>query len=80
MATTIHLPPPLLERIDQCAQRQRLSRNRFIRQSLEKTTQEQMDWSPAFLAELDHFTPLDGDNELLEIIQRHRSSKSAPVL
>ncbi len=80
MPTTVHLPPILLERVDQCARSLKLSRNRFIRQALERTTQEQMDWSPVFLTELDNFTPLAGEDKLLNIIQRHRRSKSAPKL
>ncbi len=80
MATTVHLPPALLERVDQCARSLALSRNRFIRQALEKTTREQLDWSSDFLAHLDSFTPLDGENQLLELIRRHRRSKSAPKL
>jgi predicted DNA-binding protein len=78
MATTIHLPPDLLERVDLCARRGKLSRNRYIRQALERTTQEQIDWSADFLAQLDSFTPLKGGEELLEIIRCHRRSKSPP--
>lgn len=80
MPTTVHIPRPLLEKVDALAKALELSRNRFIIESLERAVTEETAWSADFLAELDRFEPLDGENELLETIRKHRRSKGAPTL
>ena len=52
MATTIHVPPELLARIDRRAKELGVSRNRFIVRALEKLIDEETRWSQRFLETL----------------------------
>jgi hypothetical protein len=55
MATSIHLPPPLLEAIDRKARALKMSRNRLILRALEReltSGSDGSDWSPGFFEQL----------------------------
>jgi predicted transcriptional regulator len=49
MATTVHLPPELMERVDRRARELGMSRNLYIRRALERAIDEEASWSPDFL-------------------------------
>ncbi len=49
MATTVHLPPDLLQSVDRQAAGSGLSRNRYIIRALEKTLEEETGWSRRLL-------------------------------
>ena len=81
MATSIHIPPPLLAAVDRKARALRISRNRLIVHALEHEVAERT-WSPSFFAKLRDITPQiarDVD-ALAAAIRAHRRSKPAPVL
>jgi len=80
MATTVHIPKPVLERVDERAKALNLSRNRFIIVALEKALAEQGAWSPEFLESIKKLPELEPLDDLLEIIRTHRKSKSPPQL
>jgi hypothetical protein len=79
MATTIHIPDPLLAKVDRRAKTLKLSRNRFIVAALEKALAEEPPWSPAFLDALRDFTPLDDEPDLDALIKDNRRSRKQPL-
>ena len=52
MATTVHIPKPLLAAADRRAQALQISRNRLIVQALERDLVTASQWSPQFLERL----------------------------
>lgn len=48
MPVSIHLPPPLLERVDARARRLGLTRSSYISQTLERDLSAEGGWSPGF--------------------------------
>ncbi len=83
MATTIHIPQPLLELVDANAKALRLSRNRFIVRALEQAIADREGWSESFISVLD--TPLEARDagavdEMLAAVRKKRSSKGPPSL
>lgn len=82
MATTVHLPKPLLEAVDRRAKALRISRNRLIVRALERELSSEEGWSPGFferLAEPSHGV-VEAVDEVLEQITRSRRSKRPPKL
>lgn len=78
MATSVHLPKPLLDAVDRKARSLRISRNQLIVRALEREIRAGADWSPGFferLSEVDANTARDVD-ELLAAIRAARRSKS----
>jgi metal-responsive CopG/Arc/MetJ family transcriptional regulator len=78
MATSVHLPKPLLDAVDRKARSLRISRNQLIVRALEREIRAGADWSPGFferLSEVDANTARDVD-ELLAVIRAARRSKS----
>ena len=80
MPTSIHLPKQLLRAVDRRARQLGLSRNRFIRQALERDVARETEWSPGFL---EKFTPLAPEDaravdDMLEAILTSRRSKRPP--
>jgi len=53
MATSVHIPKPLLEAVDRRARALKISRNRLILQALERELNQGADWSPGFFASLE---------------------------
>lgn len=84
MATTVHLPPDLLKRVDQRASELGISRNRYIKRALEKTIQGETSWSQPFLEALS-VAAEDPDSheavdDMMKAIASRRSRKRPPVL
>jgi predicted transcriptional regulator len=77
MATSIHIPKPLLEAVDRKARALKISRNRLILRALERELKPGSDWSPGFFEELgaaDSETVAAVD-ELLASVRQARTSK-----
>jgi predicted transcriptional regulator len=77
MATSIHLPKPLLEAVDRKARSLRLSRNQLIVRALEREIRTGGDWSAGFferLADVEPEMAADVD-DLLAAIRGARVSK-----
>ena len=84
MPTTVHLPPTLLESVDDRARELGLSRNRYIIRALERSLENETRWSPRFVETL---TAAREDEEgrrevesMVADIARHRTRKSPPAL
>ena len=78
MATTVHIPPEILCKVDARAKALNLSRNRFIVETLEKALSDNSTWSPEFLEFLHSMTPIDSGREFLKGIASNRRSKKVP--
>ena len=77
MATSVHLPKPLLLAVDRRARALKISRNRLIVRALERELKEASEWSPGFLEQLGESDPeveLTVD-ELSSAIRKGRRSK-----
>jgi hypothetical protein len=81
MPTSVHLPQKLLEAVDKRARALRISRNQLVVRALEREVSGG-EWSPGFFEALSEATPeLRADvDELMQQVQRRRSSKGAPKL
>ena len=77
--TTIHIPEPLLNEVDERAKTLKLSRNRFIVDALRKALAEEPPWSPGFLDALRAFTPLDSEHDVAAIVRENRRSRKNPL-
>ena len=78
MATTVHIPPEILGKVDARAKALNLSRSRFIVETLEKALSNNSTWSPEFLEFLQSMTPIDSGREFLKGIVSNRRSKKVP--
>ena len=82
MATSVHLPKPLLEAVDRRARALKISRNRLIVKALERELSATSEWPAGFfeqLLEIDDATR-DAADEMLAHTRKNRSSKKAPKL
>ena len=82
MATTVHIPKPLLAAVDRRARLLKMSRNRFVVRTLEKELEHHADWTPGFF---DFFRQRGPRNEatlvrMLTDIRKRRRSKGPPEL
>jgi hypothetical protein len=82
MATSIHIPKPLLEAVDRKARTLKMSRNRLILRALEKELMPGSDWPPGFFEQL---SAIDSEtataiDELLDSVLRARTSKPVGLL
>lgn len=76
MATSVHLPKPLLEAVDRRARVLKISRNRLIVQALERELAGTSEWSEGFfelLAQTDAETTHAVDEMLQEVRARRKS-------
>ena len=84
MATTVHLPPDLLKRVDQRASELGISRNRYIKRALETAIQKETTWSKPFLEALSKAAEDTDSHEavddMMKAIASRRSRKCPPVL
>jgi predicted transcriptional regulator len=80
MATTVHIPDELLEKLDERAQAMKMTRNRYIVEALRKALRDESAWSPVFLESLDRLEPIEGVDELEKAIVSSRTRKRAPRL
>jgi ribbon-helix-helix CopG family protein len=82
MATSVHIPKPLLEAVDRRARALHVSRNRLIIRALEREMKQGADWSPGFferLGPVDEATSKEVD-DMLAAIRAARRSKPLPRL
>jgi metal-responsive CopG/Arc/MetJ family transcriptional regulator len=77
MATSIHIPKPLLEAVDRKARALKISRNRLIVRALERELTAGADWSPGFFEQLGAVAPETAAavDELLTSVRQARASK-----
>jgi len=77
MATSIHIPKPLLEAVDRKARALKMSRNRLIVRALERELTQGSDWSPGFFENLNAIDPSTtaAVDELLTSVRQARTSK-----
>jgi predicted transcriptional regulator len=79
--TTIHIPDPLLERVDTRAKTLGISRNRLILEALEEKVGARDEWAPELvqmLAEPMSAAAGKALEESLGVVRRRRSSRKAP--
>jgi len=81
MPTSIHIPKPLLDLIDDRSRSLRISRNRLIVRALEREIQS-MEWSPGFFDRLGAVDPETAAavDDLLTAVRARRSSKRPRLL
>jgi hypothetical protein len=83
VATTVHIPKPLLDEVDRRARAEKISRNRFIINALEKAVAAaERGWTPGFFEKMLDIDPADAAaiDEMMRDIRRSRSSKGPPPL
>jgi hypothetical protein len=78
MATSVHIPKPLLEAVDRKARALKMSRNRLIVRALERELTSGSDWSPGFFEQL---TESDSEivaavDDMLASVRQARTSKA----
>jgi metal-responsive CopG/Arc/MetJ family transcriptional regulator len=79
--TTIHIPGPLLERVDTRAKTLGISRNRLIVQALEEKVGSRDAWSPELVQMLTAPVSSATGEELedsLSVVRSRRSSRKGP--
>jgi hypothetical protein len=79
--TTIHIPDPLLERVDTRAKTLGISRNRLIIEALEEKVGARDHWAPEVVQMLGRPILAAAGKELegsLAVVRRRRSSRRAP--
>ena len=83
MATTVHLPRELLERVDKRAMTMKLSRNQFVRRALDRLLAHETEWSDQFLRALQEAAADEngrrGIDDIMHAVAR-RSRKGPPKL
>jgi len=77
MATSVHIPKPLLEAVDRKARALKMSRNRLIVRALERELSPGAGWSPGFFEQLAAVDPetVTAVDELLTSVRQARTSK-----
>jgi hypothetical protein len=79
MATSVHLPKPLLDAVDRKARALHISRNQLVLRALERDLRGGADWSPDFFARLSEVDPDTANDvdDLLLAVRKARRSKPA---
>ena len=78
MATTVHIPDPLLKSVDRRAKALGISRNRLVVRALEQAVSVRSGWAPEFLQRLRHAdreTSAAVDELLIAVTQARRSKE-----
>jgi hypothetical protein len=77
MATTVHIPAPLLAAVQRRARQLGISRNRLVVRALEREVHERRDWSNGFLNDLRRVEPgtIQAVDEMLTQVRKRRLSK-----
>jgi metal-responsive CopG/Arc/MetJ family transcriptional regulator len=77
MATSVHIPKPLLQAVDRRARALKMSRNRLIIQALERELTAGVDWPVGFFEKLGvpDAELAEAVDEMTEAIQANRRSK-----
>jgi predicted transcriptional regulator len=81
MPTTIHIPDPLLERVDTRAKALGISRNRLILEALEEKVGARDEWAPELVQMLAEPVSPAAGKELegsLAVVRRRRLSRKGP--
>jgi len=80
--TSIRLPGPILEALDQRAAALGLTRSELIVRAVERALQEHAAWSPRFLKAIGTPRPEleEAAREMMDAIRTHRSRNEAPDL
>jgi hypothetical protein len=79
--TTIHIPDPLLERVDERARMLGISRNRLILEALEDKLGARDEWAPELVQMLTRPVSACTSKELedsLAVVRNRRSSRKSP--
>ena len=82
MATSVHIPKPLLEAVDRRAHALGISRNRLIVKALEREPAEDAEWSAGFFERLravDRATATAVDDMLAAVRAQRRSKQPRPL-
>lgn len=81
MATSVHIPKPLLAAVDRKARTLRISRNRLIIQALEHEVEER-GWSPGFFDQMRGDDPATNEDfrRSMDVVAANRKSKRSPPL
>jgi hypothetical protein len=82
MATSVHIPKPLLQAVDRKARNLQISRNKLILRALEREVSQSTEWSPTFferVLDVDRETA-SAVEEIERVIKAGRSSKKPPRL
>ncbi len=74
MSTTVHLPPRLLESVDDRAGELGMSRNRYIIRAIERTLDAETRWSPRFVEEI---AAARSDQEGRQVLEGMRAAIAA---
>jgi predicted transcriptional regulator len=83
MPTTIHIPDPLLERVDTRAKTLGISRNRLILEALEEKVGARDVWAPELVKMLANPISAGAGKELedsLDVVRSRRTRKGPPKL
>ena len=78
MATTVHIPDPLLKSVDRRAKALGISRNRLVVRALEEAVSGRSGWAPEFLQRLrdvDRNTSAAVDELRIAVTQARRSKE-----
>ena len=77
MATTVHIPAPLLAAVQRRARQLGISRNRLVVRALEREVHERRDWSTGFLNDLRRVErgTIQAVDEMLTHVRKRRLSK-----
>lgn len=78
MATTVHIPDPLLKSVDRRAKALGISRNRLVVRALEQAVSVRSSWASEFLQRLRHVdrdTSAAVDELLIAVTQARRSKE-----
>ena len=82
VATSVHLPKPLLEAVDRKARALKISRNQLVVPALEREIRGGADWSPGFFEQLEQVEPdvAATVDEMTRAVRSGRRSKPAREL
>lgn len=77
MATTVHIPAPLLAAVQRRARQLGISRNRLVVRALEREVHDRRDWSLGFLDDLRRVDPgtAQAVDDMLRQVRKRRLSK-----
>ena len=80
MTTTVHIPDDILEQVDRRARDLRISRNRYIIESLRRTLSIHDDWPPEFLESIRSWSSSEAEvgqavDGMVAAIQSNRRSR-----
>jgi hypothetical protein len=80
MTTTVHIPDDILEQIDRRARDLKISRNRYIIESLRRTLSIHHEWPPEFLERIRGWSSSEAEvgeavDDMVAAIQSNRRSR-----